>query len=162
MLDFFKTDIGIIILLGINLILFASVIITNFKISKIDKNNKEFIRKLGDGKDITENLEKYIDRVIDVEIGLSETNTYCKKIENQVKGCIQKVGVVKYNAYKDAGNDLSYAVALLDEKNNGIVFNGIYSKEMSNTFAKPIEEGKSRYSLTLEENQAIYRAMEND
>lgn len=159
MLDFFKTDIGIIVLLAINIILFIIVIISNLKISKISKNNKQFMRKLGNGKDISEDLEQYMNRVIDLEIGLSETNNYCKKLNDQIKECIQKIGVVRYNAYKDSGKDLSFAVALLDEKNNGVVLNGIYSREMSNTYAKPIEEGKSKYNLTEEENQAVLKAM---
>ena len=72
--------------------------------------------------------------------------------------CIQKVGIVRYNAYKDTGSDLSFTVALLDEKNDGIVFNGIYSREMSNIYAKPVIGGKSEYTLTEEEKNAILRA----
>ena len=78
-----------------------------------------------------------------------------------MKDCIQKIGVVRYNAYNDAGNDLSFAVALLDEKNNGIVFNGIYSREMSNIYAKPIIDGKCEYNITKEENEALNKAIEN-
>ena len=162
MLDFLKSDISLIVIFVINIVLFILVIVSYARISKMNKNNKEFMQKLGTGKDISEDLNNYMERIIELEQALSETHSYCKQLENKIKDCIQKIGVVRYNAYNDAGNDLSFAVALLDGKNNGIVFNGIYSKEMSNTFAKPIEEGKSRYSLTLEENQAIYRAMEND
>ena len=49
--------------------------------------------------------------------------------------------------------------ALLDEKNNGVVFNGIYSRDMSNIYAKPIENGMSKYKVTPEEQEAINRAM---
>ena len=50
---------------------------------------------------------------------------------------------------------------MLDEKNNGIVFNGIYSRDMSNIYAKPIENGMSKYKVTPEEQEAINRAMVN-
>lgn len=159
MLDFLKTDISIIILLGINFILFISVIISNARINRINKYNREFMRKLGKGKDISEDLNNYMERIIQLEAGLSETHSYCKQINNKMNDCIQKVGVVRYNAYKDAGNDLSFAVALLDNNNNGIVFNGIYSREMSNIYAKPIEKGKSKYNITEEEKQALDKAM---
>ena len=125
------------------------------------KNNKEFMQKLGTGKDIGEDLNNYMDRIIELEQALSETHSYCKQLENKMKRCVQKIGVVRYNAYNDAGNDLSFAVALLDEKNNGIVFNGIYSREMSNIYAKPIAEGKCKYNITKEENEALDKAMEN-
>ncbi len=71
----------------------------------------------------------------------------------------KKYGIYRYNAYQDTGSELSFTLALLDEKNNGVVLNGIYSREMSNIYAKPIENGKSSYKMTEEEKEAIKRAM---
>lgn len=159
MLDFLKSDVSIIIIFCINIVLFISIIISNARINKINKYTKDFMRKLGTGRDIMEDLDNYMERIIDLEAAISETNTYCKELENEIKGCVQKVGVVRYSAYKDSGNDLSFAVALLDDKNNGVVFNGIYSREMSNIYAKPVIEGKSKYTLIEEEQQAISKAM---
>ena len=161
MLDFFKSDISLIAIFTINIILFMLVIISYARISKMNKNNKEFMQKLGTGKDIGEDLNNYMERIIELEQALSETHSYCKQLENKMKDCIQKIGVVRYNAYNDAGNDLSFAAALLDEKNNGIVFNGIYSREMSNIYAKPIIDGKCEYNITKEENEALNKAIEN-
>ena len=161
MLDFFKSDVSLIVIFVINIILFILVLISYARISKMNKNNKEFMKKLGTGKDIGEDLNNYMERIIELEQELSETHSYCKQLENKMKDCIQKIGIVRYNAYNDAGNDLSFAVALLDEKNNGIVFNGIYSREMSNIYAKPIAEGKCEYNITKEENEALIKAMEN-
>ena len=161
MLDFLKSDISLIVIFCINIILFILVIISYARISKMNKNNKEFMQKLGTGKDIGEDLDNYMERIIELEQALSETHSYCKQLENKMKNCVQKIGVVRYNAYNDAGNDLSFAVALLDEKNNGIVFNGIYSREMSNIYAKPIADGRCEYNITKEENEALKKAMEN-
>ena len=161
MLDFFKSNISIIIILIINFVLFIAVIISNARISKMNKNNREFMQKLGTGKDISEDINSYMERIIALEEALSETHSYCKQLENKVKNCMQKIGIVRYNAYNDAGNDLSFAVALLDEKNNGIVFNGIYSREMSNIYAKPIVGGKCKYNMTKEENEALNKAIED-
>ena len=161
MLDFLKSDISLIIIFFINIFLFILVIVSYARISKMNKNNKEFMQKLGTGKDIGEDLNNYMERIIELEQALSETHSYCKQLENKMKDCIQKIGVVRYNAYNDAGNDLSFAVALLDEKNNGIVFNGIYSREMSNIYAKPIIDGKCEYNITKEENEALNKAIEN-
>ena len=161
MLDFFKSNISIIIILVINFVLFIAVIISNARISKMNKNNREFMQKLGTGKNISEDINSYMERIIALEEALSETHSYCKQLENKLKNCMQKIGIVRYNAYNDAGNDLSFAVALLDEKNNGIVFNGIYSREMSNIYAKPIVGGKCKYNMTKEENEALNKAVED-
>ncbi len=159
MFNFVDIDILLMTIIVINIFLFIIVIVNSIRIRKIKKNSTEFMKKLGNGKDISEILEKYIDRVVDLEAGLSETNVYCKQLDNKMKDCIQKVGIVRYNAYKDAGSDLSFAVALLDDKNNGVVFNGLYSREMSSIYAKPIINGKSNYAMTKEENEALTKAV---
>ena len=160
MLDFLNNNLNTAIILGINFVLFITVIISYARISKINKSNNEFMQKLGTGKDISEDLNSYMDRIIALEQALSETHSYCTQLERKMKNCMQKVGIIRYNAYNDAGNDLSFAVALLDEKNNGVVFNGIYSREMSNIYAKPITDGKCEYNLTKEENEALNKAMD--
>ena len=57
---------------------------------------------------------------------------------------------------------IGFSQALLDENNNGIVFNGIYSREMSNIYAKPVENGNSKYTLSEEETQAIEQAVKSN
>lgn len=161
MIDFFKSDIGILIILIFNFILFLLLIINFIKLNKIKNNSNEFLKKLGNGKNIEDDLNNYMDRVVNLEKALSETNSYCNLMDNRIKECLQKVGVVRYSAYRNTGSDLSFAVALLDEKNNGVVFNGIYSREISNIYAKPIVEGKSTYTLTDEEKEAVDKAINN-
>ena len=160
MLDFLRTDYFLILLFVLNIILLICSIISNVRIKNIRKNNKEFMRKLGNGKDLSEDLNRYMDKVVNLEKELGETNIFCNSLEKRINTCIQKVGIVKYNAYKDSTSNLSFAVALLDKSNNGVVLNGIYSAEMSSIYAKPIENGKSSYNLTTEEEQAILKASE--
>ena len=98
-------------------------------------------------------------RVEKVEKQNGEINEFIKTLDNDLRKCIQKIGIVRYNAFKDTGSDLSFTLALLDENNNGVVLNGIYSREMSNIYAKPVEKGKSKYTLSDEEKEAISKAM---
>ena len=101
-------------------------------------------------------------RVDKVEKENSEIKHLINIVDEDVRNCIQKVGIVRYSAFKDTGSDLSFALALLDEKNNGVVLNGIYSREMSNIYAKPVENGKSTYTISKEEEEAIKKAMEKE
>ena len=118
--------------------------------------------KLGDGKDLQEDLENYMYRVERVEKQNAEILGQISSLDKDLEGCIQKVGILRYSAFQDTGSDLSFTLALLDEHDNGVVFNGIYSREMSNIYAKPIENGKSKYTLSEEEHEAIKRAIESD
>ena len=77
------------------------------------------------------------------------------RLENNLKKCVQKVGIVRYNAYGDTGSDLSFTLALMDSEDNGVVVNGLYSRESSSIFAKPLIKGETKYNLSAEEIQAI-------
>ena len=130
------------------------------KVFAINKKYKDFMQKLGNGKDIEEDLENYMYRVERVEKQNAEITDFIQKLDNDFEKSIQKVGIVRYNAYRDTGSDLSFTLAMLDENNNGVVLNGIYSRETSNIYAKPVENGKSSYILSEEEQEAIRRAIE--
>lgn len=158
-MGFLHSDLFLIILFILNIILLICSIISNIRIKNIHNKDKIFMEKLGDGKNIKEDLDNYMRRVSSAEEEIRKLSLYYKELDEKTKKCIQKVGIVRYNAYKDTGSDLSFAVCLLDEKNNGVVFNGIYSRDMSNIYAKPIENGISKYKVTPEEQEAINRAM---
>ena len=141
------------------IVLLISYVVLIIKTSNLNKRYKQFMKKLGNGKNIEEDLENYMYRVEKVERQNSELHLICKEMGNQLSGCVQKIGIVRYNAFKDTGSDLSFALALLDEDNTGVVMNGIYSREMSNIYAKPVEKGKSPYTISEEEKLAIDKAI---
>ena len=135
LINFLKLDYIFLVLNLVNIFTFIGFVYLLISNIKLKNKYKLFIKKLGKGKDIEEDLENYI------------------------SNCIQKVGIVRYSAFKDTGSDLSFAVAMLDENNTGVVFNGIYSREMSNIYAKPVENGSSKYTLSSEEKEAIDKAI---
>ena len=104
-------------------------------------------------------LKEYINSVEKVQKENKEINEYCKDIDENMSKCLQKVGMVRYNAFQDTGSDLSFALAILDENDNGVVLNGIYSREMSNIYAKTIINGESQNTLSKEEKEAIEKAI---
>ena len=161
-IQFIKTDEFLIITFIINIILLIGFIVNIIKFSKLDNKYKNFMKKIGDGKNIEEDLETFMHGVRNVEKRNEEISNYIKEIEGNLKTCIKKVGMVRYSAFQDTGSDLSFSLALLDEYNTGVVLNGIYSREMSNIYAKPIKEGKSSYTLSEEEKEAIRKAIEGE
>ena len=162
MIEFLRTDSCLILLATMIIILFVGFIILLVNNVKMNNKYKNFMKKLGNGKNIEEDLENIMYKVDRVEKQNAEIMNFCKGLDEDLSKCIQKVGIVRYSAFKDTGSDLSFAVALLDENNDGVVFNGIYSREMSNIYAKPVERGNSKYTLSNEELQAIDRAINSN
>lgn len=158
-LEFIKTDTFLLILLCGIILLFILYLINVIKLSKLRKNYKCFMNKIGNGNNIQETIENYMKKITEVQKENNDLKNYCKQLDNTISTSIQKVGLVRYNAFKDTGSDLSFTLALLNEKNTGVVLNGIYSREMSNIYAKPVNEGVSTYTLSEEEKEAIKKAM---
>ena len=160
-LEFLRTDTFLLILLGSIVILLILYISSVVKLSGLKKSYSTFIKKLGNGQNIDEMLREYINKVEVVENRNKQIISHCKRLEDNIAKCTQKIGMVRYNAFHDTGSDLSFTLALLNEYNDGVVLNGIYSRDMSNIYAKPVEAGKSKYALSDEEKQAIEKAINN-
>lgn len=158
-LELLRSDIFLIIVLIISIIAIILLVINYMKLNKINKNYSEFMKKIGNGKNIDETLKSYMERVQKVENLNKEILNFCENLDKTVDNCVQKIGLVRYNAFKDVGSNLSFALAILNNKNNGIVLNGIYSRDMSNIYAKPIIDGTSEYALSDEEKEAIEKAI---
>lgn len=161
-LEFLKTDNYLLILSATIILLFIGFLVVLISNIKLNNRYKNFMIKIGNGKNLEDDLENFMYKVDRVEKQNTEIIDFCKNLDEDLSKCIQKIGIVRYSAFKDTGSDLSFAVALLDENNSGVVFNGIYSREMSNIYAKPVEKGNSRYTLSEEESQAIVKAIESN
>ena len=161
-MDILKRDEFILAMAVIMVVLFITVIIMLIRFSLLNKRYMNFMKKIGNGKNIEEDLETYMYRVDKVEKQNVKLNGKIKNIKQDLTKCIQKIGIVRYSAFKDTGSDLSFTLALLDENDDGVVLNGIYSREMSNIYAKPVKNGKSSYTVSEEEEEAIRKAIESD
>ena len=79
-------------------------------------------------------------------------------IDEQLKLAVAGVGLVRYNAFRETGSDLSFSVALLDRNLDGIVLTSLFGREESRCYGKPIKQGESAYLLSEEEIQALEEA----
>ena len=159
--SFLNSDIFILVLFVIVIILSVLYITSVINLKKLRTSYFKFMNKLGNGNNLEEMLQNYIKKVETVEAKNEEIISYCKVIDENIKRCTQKIGIVRYNAFKDVGSDLSFTLAILDDYNNGVVLNGIYARDSSNIYAKPIENGVSKYVLSEEEKEAVNRAINN-
>ena len=150
---------SIYILLGLSIFvifLFILLIMTWVRYGKIKKRYESFMSN--ENVDVEDLLIDYAKRVNQVKNTQVEMQKEIDILTKRMQYCTQKLGVVRYNAYEKTGADLSFAIAFLDEQDTGVVINGIYSRDGSYTYAKPITNGISKYNLSEEELQAIEKA----
>ena len=122
---------------------------------KTKKRYEKIAMKLGNGQNIADILKDYINKVNDLDKKDDQIIEYCNKINEEINKNIKKIGLIKYNLYNTTKNDLSFALALLDRENNGVILNSIYGVDYSNVYCKLIINGKSKERLSTEENEAL-------
>ncbi len=146
---------GMTVMILLALIIFISI---NMKLARMNKRYNTMMKGM-DGVNVEQILLNHIEQVKETVIKVDQLSMDCQKIKENSKTHVQKVGVVRFNAFEDMGSDLSFAIALLDYQNDGTVISSIYSRSESRMYAKPISAGQSSYLLTDEEKQAINQAI---
>ncbi|SHF32425.1 Protein of unknown function [Caldanaerobius fijiensis DSM 17918] len=144
----------IIVLLFILLFLYISLFI---KLGKLKRRIDVFM-KGENGVNIEKLLKSYMS---EVETALMKVNDFQKQMDEIVRKLemsIKKVAIVRYNAFDEVGSDLSFSIALLDDHDDGVVITGIYGRNETTTYAKPIKNGMSNYKLSAEELEVIDKA----
>ena len=141
------------------IILFIMVLVSLSSISRLETKYRKLSRGI-ENKNMEEIINGYLDRVEEVAKEGNEIKALYDSMDQKLKGCLQKVSVVRYRAFEDVGSDLSFSVAALDERNNGLVLTGLFGRNESTTYAKPIDRGISRYDLSSEEKQVLKEAMD--
>lgn len=144
-------------------ILFIFNIVSLVKISNIKKRIDNFMKPKDKEQDLESMIIDYLEEVKKVN---SEQDYLLKEINNinsRLKYCVQKIGIIRYNPFDNVGGDLCFAVAILDENNDGIVLNSIYSREGCYTYAKSIVNGQcEKHKLSSEEELAIKEAINSN
>lgn len=152
------------ILIGMSIIillLFVLVIILFKSIGKVEDRYRRLMRG-ANNKNLEELIITQLDKIDESKEISERAIEECKKINNEMKGCVQKIAIMRYKAFDDVGSDLSFSIAILDDYNDGVILTGIYGRQESTTYAKPIDKGISRYDLSEEEihvlNEAVKKA----
>lgn len=99
--------------------------------------------------------KEYINTVKDLK-ELRSDFEYFKKLS---KADIQKVGLVKFNSFKEAGGDNSFSLVLLDGNKNGIIITSLHARERTRLYIKDVNSGKVNIKLSDEEEKALKKAL---
>lgn len=150
---------GIVIVLAVLLIVF--VVLSFVMMSKLNKAQKHYQELLnGDtGKSLETSIADNVAKLNELIAKNEQLDCDYKDMRSLFESSVQKVAVHRFCAFKDMGGDLSYAVAMLDYHNTGVVFSSIFGRQESCTYVKPIIEGKSEYPLSDEEKKVLAEAI---
>ena len=156
-----KEIVLIIIFLFFSIVNFILLLINNSRIKKYKRYYEKTLAKFNSHENVNDEFNLIYDRIRNVEELSKNTIEIVDKFEEKIKNNVQKIGFVKYNAYDETDNKLSFALAMLDDRNDGITINYIYSKHGGNIYAKLVSNGNTEERLSEEEALAIKNACDD-
>ncbi len=136
------------------------ILILSLRNSRLRKRYEAYIQT-PDGKKIEEKIDEYYNEFKNNRSVVQDVDKQLTILQEQNLKNFSRMGFVRFSAFSEVGSDLSFAIALMDSKNNGFVISSIYGRNDNRLYAKPLENGNSSYRLSEEEELAIKRAMEN-
>ena len=155
----FDSDYIIIGLAAFAIILLILIIVNMAQTSKLKKKYNKFMSGKN-AKSLEDTLIKRLDQVDSLMEANNANEKSIKKLFANMKFTLQKVGLVKYDAFNEMGGKLSFSLALLNQTNDGFVLNAVHSREGCYTYIKEIVDGNSIIVLSEEEQEALKMAME--
>ncbi len=149
------------VLAALVVILLVAVAVQAGRLSRATQAYREIVRDTDTGGRSLHDLlagnasavERTTERMADIEAmqALLETRT---------QRSLQHIGMVRYNPFDDTGSDQSFAIALLDDRRDGVVISSLHGRSNTRIFAKPVADGSSPHNLSDEESEAIRIAVE--
>ena len=140
------------------LVLLILVIYTMVRLSTMSSRYREMMRG-SETEDLEGMLIQHIDEVEQVAATNARILEENELIRQFIRKSLVRTAMVRFRAFEDMGGDLSYAVALLDANNDGVIFSSIFAREDSRSYIKPIKNGSSEYPLSDEEKSVLQEAM---
>lgn len=139
------------------ILLFVMVVVLFKAVGKVENRYRKLMKGTS-SNNLEEMLLQRLDSIEDTKQTSEKALKECERLEIKMKDCIQKVAIMRYKAFENVGSDLSFSIAMLDDKNDGVILTGIYGRQESTTYAKPIDKGISRYDLSEEELYVLNEA----
>ena len=159
------TSLGItpafIFLLLFVILLFLLYVNVTMKYNRLKSSYMTFMRGK-DGKTLEESMKERFAEVDTILKVTKQNRSDIRELNRRLEGNYQKLGIIKYDAFNEMGGKLSFALAMLDGKNNGWVINAMHSREGCYTYVKEIVKGESYVELAEEEAEALDKAIFQD
>ncbi len=142
------------------LILLVAVLLLSARLGRATRAYREIVRDPDGGRSLHDLHAGNAAAVERASARLSEMEAMHALIDTRTQRSLQHIGMVRFNPFDDTGSDQSFAIALLDDRRDGVVISSLHGRANTRIFAKPVADGSSPHNLSDEETEAIRIAVE--
>ena len=150
-------------LLFIALAIMMILIIICFILNAVNSSKISTIMDYSDDGDIIGALKDYYDKVDDLSKTVNDTSdavliSRLANCENDSNISLKKIGLVNFDAFDDVTGKLSFALAILNNNNDGFILTSLYGHNSCNTYVREVVNGETPVKLLEEEKTALNEA----
>jgi hypothetical protein len=158
--DSIGIDPGIVILILAALVIILLIRSVNYsmRMSRLERKYKMFM-KGSDAKSLEKTFARKFTQIDHLFEAKEDHEKAIAMLRNRFDLSFSKYGVEKYDAFDDVGGKLSFALALLDKNNTGLILNAVHSRDNCFLYLKEIVKGESYVMLSQEEVEALRKAV---
>lgn len=153
-MDFFSSYASAIVLVLAGLCLLMIVMVQTMQVNKL-RVRIDHLTGGVEGGDLEAILGEHLETVHQVGRDLDELTARMAFVESSARHHFAKEGLIRFNPFADTGGNQSFALALLDESDDGVVISSLHSRTGTRIYAKGVAGGKADTSLSAEEQEAI-------
>jgi uncharacterized protein YlxW (UPF0749 family) len=143
----------------LTVLVLAAVLLAGFALYLSATGTPRVARKIADERQAVLMLTKHDEDVARLKIAARQLVDEQRRQSGQMSASVQRVGLVRYDAFEDMGGHLSFSAALLDANGNGLMITSINGRQDPRCYAKPVESWSSGHNLSEEEEEAIRLAL---
>lgn len=148
----------ILILFILLIVLFVKLSGLTRRLEKLEGRMARFMHG-GQARSLEDSIARMFEEHDDLQKQQKENRKDIQDIYDRMQSMIQKVGVVKYDAFSQMGGNLSSAIAILDQNDNGFIMNTVQSVDGCYSYVKEVRNGKPDMDVGKEEQEAMNKAM---
>ena len=150
------------LLLGILAVVLAAICLWHVtglrrRLAQVTPDTQHLVRRLKARPD-PEALHEIFAHLENLSRRLGQLETEAARLQTSYATTVQKVGLVRFNSDENIRGNLSFALALLDGKDSGVLMASLYSLEGCRIFVRQIDRGQTQHELLPEEQLALARA----
>ena len=151
------TVLAILVVLIVSIVALCIAMSSASKVSSMINYSKD--------ANLIDDIKRYYKKVQDIEerISLKTDDALLArmdKLEETMRLNYSKTTVVSFDAFDDVTGNMSFALTLLNDNNDGIILTSLYGHNSQNTYIRTVVSGKCDTKLLAEEIQSLQKAIE--
>jgi hypothetical protein len=145
------------VIAGLTIVALIAILVAALLMRRVSRLERRLgvLTRGEDGRSLENVLGAHLDRVLAVSRAVDDLGRRTSSVETSARSALQRVGIVRYNPFEETGGNQSFALALLDAEDHGIIISSLHARSGTRVYAKAVTSGRPAGALSNEEAEAL-------